>query len=159
MPDRRLTDAFGGFAAALLPDPVLRQERATRSVINLDATVDPDAIGTALSLPIYLDVAGALALGNGIGGPSARRRVPQAVTVWQVRLDLGTAPTSPNECTLWLVADGVRVVSVSAPPGETVGVSSAAVDLAPGALLTLDCTAANGAANAAVMVAVRPRSG
>lgn len=153
MPDRRLIDSFGGWAEALLPDVVLQQERATRAVINRDATVDPEAIGTALSVPVYLDIAGALAIGTDIG---PRRRVVQAVTVWQVRADVKTAPVG-GECTLWLAADGVQVAAVSVSAGEAGGVSSVGVDLEAGALLTVDCATANGAADASIMVATRPR--
>ena len=67
-----------------------------------------------------------------------------------------TAPAG-GECTLWVAADGARVASVTIQAGATSGVSSVSADLDPGALLTLDCTVANGAADASVQLALRPR--
>lgn len=152
MTDRRLVRAFDRFARAALPDEVLRQEQATRSVINLDATVDPAALGTALSLTRDFDISGAVGTGTNV---AQQRRVPQAVALWQLRADARTAP-SGGECTLVLAADGVTVGTVSISAGATVGVSPLSAPVAAGALLTLNCTADNGAADISVCVAMRP---
>lgn len=152
--DRTLVDKFGPWARAMLPDEALEQDRANRAVVRRDATVNPEALASSISVPIYLDIAGALSIGNDIG---PRRRVPQAITIWQVRVDARTGPTSPNSSTLHVAADGVRIASVSIAAGLTSGVSSVSVDVDAGALLTIDCSAANGAANASIAIATRPR--
>ena len=152
MVSRRMDRAWDRVARAALPDTVLRQELASAAVINPDATIDPAAIGTALVLPVYLDIPGAVATGTNVALP---RRLAQAGTLVQLRADAGTAP-SGGECTLWLAVDGVAVEAVTIQPGTTAGATSLSVPAAAGARLSLNCTAANGASNIAVMVATRP---
>ena len=157
MTDRTMVDKLDGWARAMLPDDVLEQEQANRAVVRRDNTVDPDAIGSVLTVPIYLAIDGALTAANTIGGATARARVLQDVTIRQVWLDAGTAPTAPNSCTVWIVADGTRKIEASLAAGITTGVSPASVDINAGALLTVDCTAANGAADVSIAIATRPR--
>ena len=152
MVDRRLTRAWDRVARAALPDAALRQELANRSVINPDATVDPAAIGTALSLPIYFDIAGAASTGTNV---AQQRRLVQAGDLWQIRADAKTAP-SGEECTLWLAVNGVANASVTIQPGELAGTTPMSVPAPPGAVLTLNCTAANGCSDISVVVAMRP---
>lgn len=151
--DRRLMDALDGFARSLLPDAVLQQERATRSVINLDATVDADAIGQAVAIPIVTDHEGVVPVGFNI---CFQRRAWQALRLWYVWADLGTAPTG-GEATFAVAIDGVQATYVTVQPGATAGVASASVDIPQGALITIDCLVANGAENLSMTLALRPR--
>lgn len=142
-----------GLASTLANPARIRRDKAIDLAFDLSGRLKADALSLALSIPLALDVAGALAIGTDIG---PARWAPQAVTLWQVRARVRTAPVG-GECTLWVAADGARVAPVTIQAGATSGVSSVSADLDPGALLTLDATAVNGAADLSVQLALRPR--
>lgn len=152
--DRTLTDKLEPWARAILPDAVLERERAVDAVIELDATVNPEALASSVSIPIHTSISGSLSAANDV---APRRYVPQAATIWQVRAIARTGPSASNSTTLWLVADGQRIIQVNIAEGRADGVSPASVDVDPGTLLTVDCTVPGGASNVDIMIAIRPR--
>ena len=148
----RLGDAYArerGRAVLAQVDTAQRVDQSTTRQGN----IREEAVASAISVPIALDVAGALSAANDIG---PARWAVQAVTIWQVRARVKTAP-SGGECTLWLAADGTRIASVTIQAGATSGVSPVAADVDPGAMLTVDATVVNGAADLSLQIATRPR--
>ena len=152
--DRTLTDKPEPWARAILPDAVLERERAVDAVIELDATVNPEALASSVSIPIHTGISGSLSAANDV---APRRYIPQAATIWQVRAIARTGPSANNSTTLWLVADGQRIIQVNIAEGRADGVSPDSVDVDPGTLLTVDCTVPGGASDVDIMIAIRPR--
>lgn len=152
--DRTLVDKLEGWARAMLPDDQLEQELANRAVVQRDATVNPEALASSISIPIHTGISGSLSAANDV---APRRYIPQAATIWQVRAIARTGPSANNSTTLWLVADGQRIIQVNIAEGRADGVSPDSVDVDPGTLLTVDCTTAGGASDVDIMIAIRPR--
>lgn len=134
MTDRRLTEAFRGFAEAVMPDPVLTGERAVRGALNDDGTVRLDALVTTLPWDrVWWDF-DEVATGSSVGG---FRPMPQGGRVRLLTIHAKTPPT--GRCT-FVVRAGAASETIGLQAGQTSGASpNVNITVDPGGVLTLDC--------------------
>lgn len=148
----RLVDIFKQTVTGLRPPAEMQHVRALQSAVDASGHIKPQALTTVLPWqPRDYHIAGTVTTGANV---TEQLRVRQASRI--VYLD-AIAKTAPTGGPLIIVVEGgARNENVSIAEGSTTGTSSTSIDVAAGALLTLNVTAANAAADVTVTVWLVP---
>lgn len=142
--DRRvLAGRFRGVATAVLPDDVLRQERAVRSAINTDSTINTDAVLPSLPWQrVDFDLPGPVVTGVAQGGI---RSFPQGGVIQRIEAHARVAPTA-GPFTFRLVVDGTATdYAGSIQQGSFDVQSGTSITVPHGSIVTVNVTAAGDA--------------
>lgn len=146
MVDRELQAIRRPAIKALLPDEVMKQERANRSVVQQDNSLSPQALSASLpwaSRDVRID--GAMP-----AGVAFSLAYPQACVIrrWEIRA--GTAPTS--DAVITLQVNGANMSSLALPTGTTTAGTNERVAVPAGAVVSFNSNILSGAADAIVTV-------
>lgn len=148
----RLVDILRPAVTGIRPAAEMAQVRSLQAAVDGSGHIKPSALTTALPwLARDFHIAGTVATGANV---TEQLRVRQASRI--VYLD-AIAKTAPSTGPLIVVVEGGATdENVSIAAGQTSGTSATSITVAAGSLLTLNVTAANGAADVTVTVWLVP---
>lgn len=138
MPKFGLEVAIAKMIDDIIPDDVVRQERAVKGVVSEDATVLPEALANLPWQRADISIPGPAVVGNGV----ARAAFPQGAVIRHVSIFAKTAPSGTYNATI-VSPSGSESFSLQA--GSQAGMEKMNLRVPNGGWVTVNVTSAGGA--------------